>query len=277
MKGGSSPGCETNLAGHEPILLAACSTDAKQRSVFPEPSPVGIEVRTHRFHELPKPAAVIGVAKMAQLVNHHIIENARRSQHEAPVKGDRSQGGARSPTGLLVSDEDPLRFDPNELGEGLDSAEEDLLGLGPEGFPKNVRQNRLCVSRQVDEKVVPVPFDGRLGAGAIPHPERDGASSVDDGPTRAKRRGRARYAVFPFGKVFKHPLAMATEVISGINRPAPAGEDQNEALVVVDLDPYALGPRVSANGEVHTSTTHHHVASFSWGTGFLGHGHLASH
>ena len=47
---------------------------------------------------------MIHVRQMAQFMDHHIIEDRRRRQHEPPVEGERSFGAAASPPGLLAAD-----------------------------------------------------------------------------------------------------------------------------------------------------------------------------
>lgn len=80
--------------------------------MLPQPRACALVVGIRRSHELPISARVVHAAKVHQLVNHHVVADLGRHQHEAPVQTDVSVVPAGTPPRALVANADPRDVKP---------------------------------------------------------------------------------------------------------------------------------------------------------------------
>ena len=84
--------------------LAAKSTECEQGfAVLFEPCLRGGALRMMLLHQLPKGAAVVGVAQVAEFVDAHIILHAIGGANQPPVEFDACACAAYAPKGFAAS------------------------------------------------------------------------------------------------------------------------------------------------------------------------------
>ncbi len=72
-------------------------------AVLAEPLLVFPVFRHDAFHHIPEILGVVHVGQVAELMDHHIVEDLWRSEDQAVIEGECPSGGTASPTAFLVA------------------------------------------------------------------------------------------------------------------------------------------------------------------------------